>query len=105
MTTGWLSSQYWSIACLRSSPRRLQRKGEDRKQAIDQYCEESQPVVIHWVPLHGSTIPLPPTTVTIRSIAGTLISSFAPSGQNISTLSTLLAPPNPKCSRWSELEA
>src|ERR1700738_4847624 len=44
--------------------------------------------------LHGSTVPLPSTTVTIRSIAGILISSFNPSGQEISTLSTLVAVPN-----------
>src|SRR5882762_8727184 len=53
----------------------------------------------------GREIPLPSTTVKMRSISGTRISSVPPLGQRISSLSTLVAAPRPKWTRWSELEA
>jgi hypothetical protein len=48
------------------------------------------------IQIHGVTIPLPSTTVKIWSTAGIRISSFAPLGQCISTLSTLVEVPSPK---------
>src|ERR1700682_3814731 len=63
-------------------------------------------IAIDWpIHPHGSTIPLPSTTVKIRSTDGIRICSFVPLGHWISTLSTLVAVPKPKCRRGSELEA
>src|SRR5260370_10375093 len=89
----------WHSAFLRRDE--SARSGKEKQQE----CQENPPLTACWFELHGSTVPFPSTTVTIRSIAGILISSFNPSCPQISTLSTLLAVPIPNCKRCAALEA
>jgi hypothetical protein len=51
------------------------------------------------------TLPFPSMRVMLRSMPATTMFSFAPLGHSISSFSTVVEAPRPKCTRRSELDA